>query len=143
MNRKVFLVSCTKKKTREPSTARNLYVSPWFKKARRVSEKLSDEWFILSAFYGLLAPTRVIKPYNKTLLSMSDKELRIWSKEVLENLYPRLQPTDEIVFLAGTIYRKYLQSDLENKGYKVSVPFKHLGIGSQLKEMNKLIYENN
>jgi len=43
-----------------------LYISDWFLKARRYAEASGCDWLILSAQYGLVAPDRVIAPYNRT-----------------------------------------------------------------------------
>ena len=58
----VALVSCVSMKRSTPCQARDLYVSPWFLKARAYVEAGKSPWFILSAEYGLVRPDRVVAP---------------------------------------------------------------------------------
>jgi hypothetical protein len=72
----VYLVSCVSQKRKQACPARELYVSDWFLKARRYTERSGCRWFILSAEYGLVAPDRVIAPYERTLNTMPVTERR-------------------------------------------------------------------
>lgn len=47
--------------------ARELYCSPLIRMERVYAERHRDRWFILSAKCGLVAPERVIEPYDETL----------------------------------------------------------------------------
>ncbi|MGE7649199.1 DUF6884 domain-containing protein [Peribacillus frigoritolerans] len=69
---KVALVSCTKLKVSYPCSAREMYQeSTLFKKAVKFIEQHDyDDWFILSAEYGLLRQQNVIDPYDLTLNTM-------------------------------------------------------------------------
>lgn len=58
---RVFLVACVSAKRTWKFPARDLYDSPWFRGARSFVESQGGHWFILSAKYGLLDPTRVIR----------------------------------------------------------------------------------
>lgn len=58
--------------------AKDLYISDWFVKARAYVEQAGDEWFILSAEYGLVSPETVIAPYERTLNTMGIAERRAW-----------------------------------------------------------------
>lgn len=64
LRRTVYLVACTKTKAAGPRAAKDLYTSPWFRKARRYVESRPGCWFILSAEHGLLDPETVIAPYR-------------------------------------------------------------------------------
>ena len=52
----LLLVACVKEKLAAPAAARDLYVSPLFKKEREYAERAGLPWFILSAEHGLVAP---------------------------------------------------------------------------------------
>jgi hypothetical protein len=52
----IALVSCVKSKLPHPATARSLYTSAWFHKARDLVEASGARWFVLSSRYGLVAP---------------------------------------------------------------------------------------
>lgn len=127
---KIVLISCVAMKNNHPCKAAEMYVSPLFKGAYKYAKKIgADKIFILSAKYGLLDEHTLIEPYNETLNTKTDKEIRIWADNVYADLKQKTDViSDEFVFLAGEKYRKYLVSKLKN----VQVPLKGLGIGKQL-----------
>lgn len=129
----IILVSCVARKQDRPAPAADLYISPWFGKARRYAETSGARWFILSAKCGLLAPDQVIEPYDQTLLKMPRPDRLRWASRVLGDLRRQTKPhRDEIVLLAGARYREYLVPMLLWSGYRVAQPLSHLGIGQQL-----------
>lgn len=128
----IYLVSCVKRKRDTPSAARDLYVSEWFVKARAYVERSRMPWFILSAEYGLVEPTTIIAPYEKTLKALSGAERRRWAEMVIEQMKSSLPQSDCAVVLAGSCYRKLLIDYLDNRYPKVCVPMAGLGIGEQL-----------
>ena len=74
--------------------------------------------------------------YNKTLNKMSDNGIKEWSNNVLNKLNRVVDlDNDEITFLAGERYRKYLIPHIKN--YKI--PLKGLGIGKQLKYLKEKV----
>ncbi len=128
---KIVLISCASKKLQDKTKAKNLYISPLFKaNMKYVSSLQPDKIFILSAKYGLLDLDDEICPYNETLNKKSEKEIKLWAEDVLNKLKKEADlKKDEIIFLAGEKYRKYLIPEINN--YKI--PLKGLGIGKQLK----------
>jgi len=98
---RVCLISCVKKKARTPQQAATLYSSPLFHKMKCYAESVSDLWFILSAEHGLLRPTDIVAPYERTLKSMSLPERRQWAARVYSDLSKFLSPGDDVVVLAG------------------------------------------
>jgi len=129
--REIVLISCVSRKLNHTAKAKDLYISPLFKKNLSYAYKLNpDKIFILSAKYYLLALNKTITPYNLTLNKMSAKEIKVWSKKVIKELRKEANLNkDEFIFLAGENYRKFLIP--ETKKYKI--PMKGLGIGKQLK----------
>lgn len=126
----IVLISCVAKKLGVPSQAKDMYISPLFKGAYKYAKKLNaDQIYILSAKYGLLDETTVIQPYNETLNTKTEKEIREWATNVYHSLC-KVSDTnlDEYVFLAGKKYRKYLVSYLR----KTEIPLQGLSIGKQL-----------
>ena len=75
-----------------------------------------DEWFILSAKYGLLKPEVVIGPYNETLNNMGKAERLQWAQKVLDELRNVVHAGDVSVFLAGLKYREFLAPGLLQLG---------------------------
>jgi hypothetical protein len=71
-----------------------------------------DQWYILSAKYGLLNPAMVVGPYNETLNNMRKSERTQWARDVENDLRSLLHPGDRVVFLAGQKYREFLEPAL-------------------------------
>ncbi len=133
----IYLVACVAVKQNTPTAARDLYISPWFKKARAYVERYSERWYILSAKYGLLEPTTVISPYNITLNNMGIKERQRWAHEVYQKLRKASHPNrDKFIFLAGQKYREPLATWLIDDHYQIEVPMQGLTIGKQLQWFN-------
>ena len=128
---RIVLISCVSKKLSYRAKAKDLYISPLFKYNLKYAKSLNpDRIFILSAKYGLLDLEEEIESYNETLNTMSSKDIKEWANKVINQLNKLANlKKDEIIFLAGERYRKYLISHISN--YKI--PLKGLGIGKQLK----------
>lgn len=126
----IVLISCVSKKLKVPTQAKDMYISPLFKGAYKYAKILNaDKIFILSAKYGLLDETTVIHPYNETLNTKSEKEIKEWAMGVYRSLCKVSDiDLDKYVFLAGEKYRKYLVSYL----HKIEIPLQGLSIGKQL-----------
>lgn len=125
------LVSCVGQKGRSPAPAKDLYLSDWFIKARRVVEREGWRWFVLSAKHGLLDPEEQVAPYEKTLNTMSADERRSWASEAWQALEPHLAGVRSVVFFAGQKYREHLEPRLRDLGIEVRVPMEGLRIGEQ------------
>jgi hypothetical protein len=130
------LVSCVGLKLDRPAPARDLYISPWFRKVRRVVEK--GPWFILSAKHGLVTPEKVIEPYNVTLADMPISERRAWASRVTEAIAVTGYAASVQVF-AGARYREFLMSFLCGRFSIVTVPMQGLKIGKQLQWLDARI----
>lgn len=128
----VILVSCVSQKQEQPCAARDLYVSNLFRKARWYAEASGCPWFILSAEHGLVAPGRVIAPYERTLNTMRVAERRAWAEGVAAQLAEAVPDVSRVVFLAGERYREFLAQHLIGQGVAVSIPMEGLRIGEQL-----------
>ena len=137
MARVIYIVQCVSKKRKTPQPARNLYTSQLFKNASAYAEKISDEWFIISAKYGLVRPSDLLEPYDVTLKDMSAFERSQWAQRIFSDLKPCLQNTDKVVMLAGVIYRKDLVQMIEGLGCKVEIPMIGLRIGEQVSWLKK------
>ena len=136
----LYLVSCVKTKRDTLAPARDLYVSPWFLKARDLVEKTGDPWRILSAEHGLLHPDEEVRPYERTLNAMYVTERRAWAKRVLTGIYGCVEGVDTIVFFAGQRYREFLEPTLRSRGLTVRVPMIGLSQGRQMQWLNARLY---
>jgi hypothetical protein len=134
---RVGLVSCVSQKESRPAPARDLYASPLFRKAREYVEAHCDAWFVLSARYGLVSPTKIISPYDDTLKSKSKAERTRWAEQVWADLRTHLQPDDQVLLLAGETYRETLLGLIIGHGCAVDVPLVGMGIGRQLQWLSK------
>lgn len=126
------LVSCVKSKRSSAAAAKDLYISDWFIKARRVVEMEGWRWFVLSAKHGLLDPEEEVAPYEKTLDTMSAAERRSWASGVWKALEPHLSGVRSVVFLAGKKYREHFERRLRDRGIEIQVPMEGLVRGDQL-----------
>lgn len=126
----IVLISCVAQKKAEPSAVKDIYTSPLFRGAYHYAHKLgADKIYILSAKHGLLAETDIIEPYNETLNTKSQAEIKKWSTAVIAQLAQKADlKNDEFVFLAGEKYRKYLLKSIRH----YSVPLEGFTIGRQL-----------
>ena len=129
---KICLVSCVRSKCGRATKAKDLYISPLFRKARKYAERNADRWYILSAKHHLVDPEAVIAPYEKTLNKMPRAERREWSHQVFAQIAELSKPSDDVVFLAGERYREDLVPLLQERGNCVSIPMRGLSIGRQL-----------
>jgi len=126
----IVLISCVKQKQRGRCAAKDLYVSPWFKKAWAYAKaQHPDRIFILSAKHGLLDPEKYVCFYDEALPTTKTPRQH-WACSVLEMLKRTgvdLQG-DRIIILAAKKYREFLECHLTNS----EVPMRHKKIGEQL-----------
>ncbi|MFZ6774553.1 DUF6884 domain-containing protein [Undibacterium sp. SXout7W] len=129
----IYLVSCVSKKREHKSAAKDLYISDWFIKARKVVEATGCKWFILSAAHGLLKPEQIIEPYNHTLSRMVISERREWGERTSLQLLNTVSQMEQVIFFAGQRYREFLLPQLAQHNIKTVVPMAGLSIGRQLR----------
>ena len=132
----IVFISCTKKKKDYKCPAKELYsASQWFRGGYRYAKSLNPrKIYILSAKYGLLEEDDIIEPYEKSLIKEKDVEIRQWSIMVIKQIESRkIDKNEEVIFLCGKNYRKYLSRYFKNS----SAPLSHMGIGKQLAFFNK------
>lgn len=138
--KKVVFIACVSQKRDDSCKARDLYISSLFKKELKYAEDIlkADAIYILSAKYGLVDLDQVIETYNKTLNNMKEDEIKKWSSNVLKQIKEKVNvEEDEIIFLAGKKYRKYLVPHMKN----VKIPMEGLAIGKQLQFLKRYINE--
>ena len=135
---RLYLVSCTKRKSRTAAPARELYTSPWFVRARAYVESTVQPWFILSDEYGLVHPDQLLGTYDTYL---KDSERERWSHMVMRQLTPHLEEIEVVVFLTFKRYSEFLAPWLRSKGMGVVLPPKGLKIGQQMALLDRKIRE--
>jgi len=139
---RIYLVACVKGKLPRPAPARDLYISPWFRKARQYVELSGAPWFILSDEHGLVHPDTELAPYEKDIKGMPAADRRAWAGRVQEQMETALPPAGEVVILAGRRYREYIAGYLTKRFGKVSVPMEGIGIGEQRQWLGRAIAVN-
>jgi len=135
MPREIGLVSCVKSKQDQPSPAKELYTSPYFRKMRTYATMHHDEWWILSAKHGLLAPDGPpINPYDETLSGAKVAQKREWASQVADQLAEQglLSEDVTLVIHAGKDYYDELLSHIEDSGVTIEIPTEGLAIGETM-----------
>lgn len=132
--KKLVLISCVKTKRTFKCKARDMYISPLFKKSLSYAQKLApDQIYILSAKYGLLGLDDEIEPYERTLKTMPRGEQIKWASLVLGQLGAKTDLKEDLfVILAGKDYYKDLvrhmrHVELPLDGMDISQRLHHLG----------------
>ena len=135
--RTVALISCVSQKLDKRAEAKDIYISPLFKKNMEYARlRKVDDIYILSAEHGLLELDMEIDPYNKTLNDMKSKEKLQWAKKVYADLlYSEDLDDTKFIFLAGKNYRQHLEMLLPH----TEIPMEGLPIGKQLQFLTKEI----
>ena len=93
----IGLVACSRTKADRPVPARELYLSPLFRAARKYAENRYGlgQWLILSARYGLVDPDQVLAPYDLSLRQLTARQREAWGDRIAIELTDR--------FPAGTV----------------------------------------
>lgn len=126
---KIYLLSCVSKKKEGIHRAEDLYISAWFRLAKKYIKSVMDEsdtWYIMSAKHGLVRPEELLESYDMYIMSMSIPERKEWAMDILSKLD---EGDREVVFIAGKNYYKYLVPFIN----KCIFPLAGKGIGQQLK----------
>jgi hypothetical protein len=133
------LIACSKSKGSHRDFARNLYVSPLYRKSALAAEGWSVPFSILSAKYGLLNPDQIVEPYELTLKGKSLSFKAEWASRVSSQLKKEFGRDKWFIVLAGD---DYLQPLLESEVAALSnffAPMKGLSLGNRLAFLNQCI----
>lgn len=134
----IIFIGCVKTKNKGLLKAVDKYNSNLFKKRLQYARLLTDDIYIyiLSAKYGLIKLDDYINDYDVTLNSMNEKDKKIWAYNVIKKAEKfNIKKNDEIIFLCGNNYSKYLKRYYNN--YKD--PTYGLSLGYELQWYNQRI----
>ena len=108
--RTITLVGSVTSKRAGQWPASKLYVSELFNLSRRFAAATSDEWFILSAEYGLLGPNETVEAYNRELKGSPILARKDWAARVRDQMRKRglLTANTTLVWLTGAECREFL-----------------------------------
>ncbi len=136
----VGLVGCGARKLDRPAPARELYTGTLFRLAAAYAERACDEWYVLSALYGLTCPDEVLLPYDLALAGVPIAGRWAWTAGVLAGLEALglCREDTHWVVLAGRAYREFLTPRLRGT---VEVPLDGLRIGQQIARLKGLLEE--
>lgn len=101
---RVALVGCSASKLKRAAPAWELYTSVLFRAAYAYAEKTCDAVLIVSAFYGVVAPKAVIRPYDWSLRLFTVREREQWGARTVAGLLCSFKPAPVFVLLAGKLY---------------------------------------
>lgn len=135
--KRIVLISCASKKLQHQARAKELYISSLFQLSLAFAKELEpDEFYVLSAKYGLVDIDKMIEPYDLTLNHMSAKQKREWAKGVLDQLrvVANLEK-DHFIILAGRNYRDNLIPHMNS----YVVPLEGMRIGEQLHFLKRMV----
>jgi len=123
------LIGCSASKLSGSHHAKDLYIGALFKAAKAYCEHNQLQYLILSANYGLIWPTELIRDYDLPINHLSKSERAAWGIRVLRRLdsLSMTSRSKSCLFLAGSAYYEPLAGRLPN----VQLPLKGLGIGQQ------------
>lgn len=131
----LFLIACSAAKLDHPAPAAELYTGQAFKLAKAAAAAAGADILILSALHGLVHPSQVLAPYNRSMTDMTAHQRRIWAGMVEQQLE---QHRDRLaVCLAGKHYAAATQ-----RFTNISYPLAGEGIGEQLHTLSRTDWGN-
>ena len=153
MARTLVLVGCGAAKNPGKLPAREKYSSNYSHLKNEYAEVVGDDWFIVSAKYGVVHPDERIDDYDVTVRDMNAEERENWGNrtgnEIVEEVDRIIDDRDEVIdeihLLLGSAYQEPLMEDLlwlEARGVELVKPFEDTsGIGEQMAKLKELTEE--
>jgi hypothetical protein len=120
----------------------DLWISPLFLKCKAFAERFCDDWYILSAKYGLIHHTTIIEPYDINPANRPAAAKREWAAMVVQQFFTKaaegtLSPDDKYLFLTGHNYSAAIVRALWLNGWEhIKEPLHRLSIGERLARLN-------
>jgi len=130
----VVLVGCVKSKLSHAAPAKDLYISPLFRKERAYAESAGARWFILSAEHGLVAPDEILQPYELRLSTTPASYRQEWGVNVVQQLQDVAGPLrgKTIEAHAGSAYIDPIRAGVMQAGAHLIEPLAGLTLGQRL-----------
>jgi len=133
------LISCSKSKGGHRDLARNMYVSPLYRKSIIVAEGWGLPFSILSAKHGLLDPDEMIEPYDLTLTGATKQFKSEWAHKVDRQIRNTIDRKKRLIVLAGDDYYTPLTEAGMNDPLNYVAPMRGLALGNRLVFLNQSI----
>jgi hypothetical protein len=131
------LISCSKSKGGHRDLARNMYVSPLYRKSVMAAEEWRLSFSILSAKHGLLDPDRTIEPYDLTLKGTSKQFKLKWARKVDQQIRKSKFGNKRLIVLAGDDYYAPLIEVGTDHPLNFFAPMEGLSLGNRLAFLNQ------
>lgn len=128
----LVITSCCKRKLPHEARAGDLYQGNLFKAAKNFADRKGYDLVIISARYGLISPSEVMKPYDKVLKTKEDIESI--KPQVVSALSKILPEYKRIIVICGKNYRKTIEQLVDGRFEIVTSP----GYGSFVKKVNEM-----
>lgn len=130
---RVVLVGCSRTKQPAAAPAGELFAGALFRRARDHAIRSGDDWFVLSAKFGLLHPAEVVEPYDLYLGDRSTSYRSAWGEWVVAQLVERVPLSGMVVEVhAGDAYCAPLREPLRRAGARLAEPLAGLRQGERL-----------
>ena len=115
-----------------------LYTSTYFQLKREYAQACCDDYYILSAKFGLVPPKALVaESYDLTVHDLDDDTLAKWVARIDDRL-AAIDPDATLVVLAGQAYINPLRDALDDAPPDVFYPFADTGgTGEQMGWLNR------
>ena len=133
--KRIVLVGCVAQKQSSAAPARDLYISPLWRKRRRYAESTGMPWYVLSAEHGVLDPDEVIEPYDRYMERENRAYREQWSRVAASDVLSKCQEhgVTAVELHAGAAYLEHgLISEIRRSGVDAVWPLQGHRIGEQL-----------
>ena len=131
------LIACSKTKGSHRDLARNIYISPLYRKSVLATKAWGVPFSILSAKHGLLGPDELIEPYKLTLKGKSISFKSQWAARVTTQIHEQLDSQKHLIVLAGDDYLQPLLATPTDRPPNYFIPMKGLSLGNRLAFLNQ------
>lgn len=123
----IAVVGCGERKLAHAAPAGQLYTGSYFRACSLTAAAISPgRWYILSARHGLIAPSKVIEPYEQTMWQPG----AVTAEEVRRQAAALGLLEELVVALCGKRYADVLEEVWRPTNY-VMRPLANVGIGKQ------------
>lgn len=137
MSKTLVIISCVgatvwdRKEAVGLTMAKDAFVSPYFLACRKFAERFGSHWRVLSAKYGLIAPTDAIEWYEETFDRKSSghvDKIRLQRQVKMD----RLTRYEDVIALGGHKALRMVVAAFEDSPCRIYFPFSGLILGHQL-----------
>ena len=128
-----------KKPDAGPTSAKDAYISGYFKLNRKYAETFADRWVILSAKHGFIDPNYII-PENYDVTFTKPKTKPITIEELKRQAQEKqLDKYKTIIVLGGKTYAEKVRQAIPQAKTRIKAPLAGLPIGKQMQKIKQAI----